>query len=80
MLRADRNRLGIIGAGRIGQAMARIALRAGREVVIANRRGPEWSAMSLRAREMVRSAGPPAHGPRRSASAPITTFRRCQLT
>jgi predicted dinucleotide-binding enzyme len=33
--------IGIIGAGRIGQAMARIALRAGRSVVIANRHGPE---------------------------------------
>jgi 8-hydroxy-5-deazaflavin:NADPH oxidoreductase len=33
--------VGIIGAGRLGQAMARTALRAGREVVIANSRGPE---------------------------------------
>ena len=33
--------IGIIGAGHIGQAMARTALRAGREVVIANSRGPE---------------------------------------
>ena len=33
--------VGIIGAGRIGQAMARTALRAGRQVVIANSRGPE---------------------------------------
>ena len=33
--------LGIIGAGRIGQALARTALRARRKVVIANRRGPE---------------------------------------
>ena len=33
--------VGIIGAGRIGQAMARTALRAGRSVVIANSRGPE---------------------------------------
>jgi lactate dehydrogenase-like 2-hydroxyacid dehydrogenase len=33
--------LGIIGAGRLGQAMARTALRAGRRVVIANSRGPE---------------------------------------
>ena len=33
--------VGIIGAGRIGQAMARIARRAGRPVVIANSRGPE---------------------------------------
>ena len=34
-------RVGIIGAGRIGQAMAQTALRAGRHVVIANSRGPE---------------------------------------
>ena len=38
---ADRNPVGIIGAGRLGQAMARTALRAGRSVVIANSRGPE---------------------------------------
>jgi predicted dinucleotide-binding enzyme len=37
---ADRS-VGIIGAGRIGQAMARIARRAGRQVVIANSRGSE---------------------------------------
>jgi 8-hydroxy-5-deazaflavin:NADPH oxidoreductase len=34
-------RVGIIGAGRLGQAMARTARRAGREVVLANSRGPE---------------------------------------
>jgi predicted dinucleotide-binding enzyme len=33
--------VGIIGEGRIGQAIARIARRAGRPVVIANSRGPE---------------------------------------
>jgi predicted dinucleotide-binding enzyme len=33
--------VGIIGAGRIGQAMAQTALRAGRQVVIANSRGPQ---------------------------------------
>jgi hypothetical protein len=33
--------VGIIGAGRIGQAMAQTALRADRQVVIANSRGPE---------------------------------------
>ena len=33
--------VGIIGAGRLGKAMARTALRAGRRVVIANSRGPE---------------------------------------
>jgi predicted dinucleotide-binding enzyme len=34
-------KVGIIGAGRIGRAMAQTALRAGRQVVIANSRGPE---------------------------------------
>ena len=33
--------VGIIGAGQLGQAMARTALRAGRSVAIANSRGPE---------------------------------------
>ena len=37
----DRGLVGIIGAGRLGQAMARTALRADRRVVIANSRGPE---------------------------------------
>jgi 8-hydroxy-5-deazaflavin:NADPH oxidoreductase len=37
----DRNPVGILGAGRLGQAMARTTLRAGRPVVIANSRGPE---------------------------------------
>ena len=33
--------LGIIGAGRLGQAMAQVAIRAGRGVILANSRGPE---------------------------------------
>ena len=33
--------VGIIGAGRLGQAMARTAVRAGRSVVMANSRGAE---------------------------------------
>jgi hypothetical protein len=33
--------VGIIGAGRIGQAMAKIARRAGRQVVISNSHGPQ---------------------------------------
>ena len=41
MQTANRKHVGIIGAGRIGQAMARTALRAGRSAVIANSRGPE---------------------------------------
>jgi predicted dinucleotide-binding enzyme len=41
MQRADMNSVGIIGAGRIGQAMAQTALRAGRPVVMANSRGPQ---------------------------------------
>jgi predicted dinucleotide-binding enzyme len=38
---SDGKLVGIIGAGRLGQAMARTARRAGRDVVIANSRGPE---------------------------------------
>jgi 8-hydroxy-5-deazaflavin:NADPH oxidoreductase len=38
---SDGNLVGIIGAGRLGQAMARTARRAGRDVVIANSRGPD---------------------------------------
>ena len=41
MAKANVKSVGIIGAGRIGKAMARIARRAGRAVVIANSRGPE---------------------------------------
>jgi 8-hydroxy-5-deazaflavin:NADPH oxidoreductase len=33
--------IGIIGSGRLGQALARTARRAGRPVVLANSRGPE---------------------------------------
>src|SRR5207244_531940 len=32
--------VGLLGAGNIGQALAHVALRAGRKVVIANSRGP----------------------------------------
>jgi 8-hydroxy-5-deazaflavin:NADPH oxidoreductase len=39
--------VGIIGAGRLGQAMARTALRAGRRIVLANSRGPESLASLL---------------------------------
>jgi 8-hydroxy-5-deazaflavin:NADPH oxidoreductase len=38
---SDGNLVGIIGAGRLGQAMASTARRAGRDVVLANSRGPE---------------------------------------
>jgi 8-hydroxy-5-deazaflavin:NADPH oxidoreductase len=47
--------VGIIGAGRIGQAMARTAVRAGRRVVIANSRGPE--SLAAVASEVGASAG-----------------------
>jgi 8-hydroxy-5-deazaflavin:NADPH oxidoreductase len=40
MSNAEFKSVGIIGAGRIGQTVARIALRAGRSVVISNSRGP----------------------------------------
>jgi predicted dinucleotide-binding enzyme len=45
---ADINSVGIIGAGRIGTAMARIASRGGRPVVIANSRGPQSLASVVR--------------------------------
>ena len=41
MSAADNRSVGIIGAGRIGQAMAQVARRAGWQVVIANSRGPQ---------------------------------------
>jgi len=41
MQTASSKNVGIIGAGRIGQAMAQTALRAGRQIVIANSRGPD---------------------------------------
>lgn len=41
MQTADMKSVGIIGAGRIGQAMAQTARRACRQVVISNSRGPE---------------------------------------
>jgi 8-hydroxy-5-deazaflavin:NADPH oxidoreductase len=44
----DLGSVGIIGAGRIGQVMARVALRAGRSVVIANSRGPETPTSVVR--------------------------------
>jgi predicted dinucleotide-binding enzyme len=33
--------VGIVGAGHLGRAMARVAVRAGRRVVLANSRGPD---------------------------------------
>ena len=56
MSRADRP-VGIIGAGRLGQAMARTAFRAGRPVVIANSRGPESLASVVSALGDGASAG-----------------------
>jgi 8-hydroxy-5-deazaflavin:NADPH oxidoreductase len=41
MQQANTRSVGIIGAGRIGHAMAQIAKRAGRPVVISNSRGPQ---------------------------------------
>ncbi len=39
--------IGIIGAGRLGTAVARASLKAGYEVVIANSRGPESLSLQL---------------------------------
>jgi predicted dinucleotide-binding enzyme len=41
MQRANIKTVGIIGAGHIGQTIAKIARRAGRPVVISNREGPQ---------------------------------------
>jgi predicted dinucleotide-binding enzyme len=49
--------IGIIGAGHIGQAFARVARRAGRDVVIANSRGPESLAPVVAALGEGASAG-----------------------
>ena len=49
--------IGIIGAGHIGQAFARLARRAGSDVVIANSRGPESLATVVAALGEGASAG-----------------------
>jgi predicted dinucleotide-binding enzyme len=49
--------VGIIGAGRLGQAMARTALRAGHSVLFANSRGPESLASVVSALGEGASAG-----------------------
>jgi len=60
MGQSDGNSVGIIGAGRLGQAMARTARRAGRDVVIANSRGPESLASVVSELGDGVSAGTPA--------------------
>jgi 8-hydroxy-5-deazaflavin:NADPH oxidoreductase len=62
--------VGIIGAGRLGQAMARTALRAGRPVVIANSRGPESLASVVAALGDGASAGTAAG----AAASPIVVI------
>src|SRR5690348_5726716 len=52
--------IGIIGAGRLGKAVARVALRAGRSVVIANSRGPESLTSVVSALGEGVSAGTPS--------------------
>ena len=60
MGQSDGNSVGIIGAGRLGQAMARTARRAGRDVVIANSRDPESLASVVSELGDGVSAGTPA--------------------
>src|ERR1700746_2135693 len=62
--------IGIIGAGHIGQELARTALRAGREVVIANSRGPESLAPVVAAL----GAGVPPGTVREAAAARIVAI------
>jgi predicted dinucleotide-binding enzyme len=50
----SRGPVGVIGAGRLGRAFARVALRAGRPVVVSNSRGPASLA------EVVGDLGPQA--------------------
>lgn len=45
--------LGLIGAGRIGGAPARLALAAGLDVVVSNSRGPQTSPTRWRSGEKV---------------------------
>jgi 8-hydroxy-5-deazaflavin:NADPH oxidoreductase len=56
--------IGIIGAGRLGQAVARVALRAGRSIVIANSRSPESLTSVVSALDEGASAGRPADAAR----------------
>jgi 8-hydroxy-5-deazaflavin:NADPH oxidoreductase len=53
----DHDVVGIIGCGRLGQAMAETALRAGRSVLLANSRGPESLASSVESLGSMASAG-----------------------
>ncbi len=80
MKSANCNRVGIIGAGRLGQAMARSALRAGRSVVIAESRGLARGAGTCWARLRSRSCGgssyvKPARGNLQPLTEPIETVR-----
>ena len=62
--------IGIIGAGRLGQALARTARRADRPVVIANSRGPE----SLTSVVETLGAGTTAGTTREAARCPIVAL------
>src|SRR5258708_21005852 len=69
--------VGIIGAGRLGQAMARTALRAGRSVVIANSRGPESLAAIVSDLGAGVTAGTAGGGP--SAGIVVSALPRDQV-
>jgi NAD(P)-dependent dehydrogenase (short-subunit alcohol dehydrogenase family) len=65
---ADRTLVGIIGAGRLGVAMARTVRRAGRNVVIANFRGPDSLTSVVSMLGEGAAAGTVEHRRRRASS------------
>lgn len=66
--------LGLIGAGRIGQALGGLALHAGMDVVVSNSRGP-GSLAGLVARWAHGGARPP---PEVLPDRPISWWSRCR--
>jgi predicted dinucleotide-binding enzyme len=64
---SDGGLIGIVGAGRLGQAMALTALRAGRQVMLANSRSPDTLDSAIASLPDGASAGSVLAGLNRSA-------------